>query len=63
MTSKDFLEKFKRLHEEKYNVILTDEEATELATHFMNLMKILIKPKSKLKINGYQESLTQETSL
>lgn len=61
MISQEFLEKFKRLHEEKYNVILTDEEATELATHFINLMKILIKPKPKS--NEYQENLAQEVSL
>lgn len=61
MATKEFLEKFKRLHEEKYNVILNDEEATELATHFINLMKILIKPKPK--INKHQENPGQEISL
>ncbi len=45
------LEKFKTLYEKKYNIALTDEEATEMATAFLNLMKILIYPKPKLKNN------------
>jgi hypothetical protein len=45
MISTELLDKFKSLYEEKYNIILSDVEATELATHFLNLMKILIKPK------------------
>ncbi len=47
MVSQEFLEKFKRLYKEKYNIILEEEEATELATQFMNLMKILILPDKK----------------
>ncbi|MDD2224756.1 MAG: hypothetical protein PHP97_01160 [Candidatus Shapirobacteria bacterium] len=47
MISKEYLDKFKKLYKDKYNITLSDEETTELATHFINLMEILIKPKSK----------------
>ena len=45
MIRKEFLDKFKKLYQDKYNITLDDEQATELATHFLNLMEILIKPK------------------
>lgn len=51
MVSTEFLDKFKKLYKDKYNIILSDEEATRLGTHFLNLMKILIKPKPKTNIN------------
>lgn len=51
MVTKEYLDKFKRLYEDKYNVTLSDENATELATHFLNLMKILIRPKPKSQKN------------
>jgi len=41
------LEKYKKLHWDKYRIKLSDEEATESATHFLNLMKILIYPDPK----------------
>lgn len=41
------LEKYKKLHWDKYRVRLSDEEAIESATHFLNLMKILIYPNRK----------------
>lgn len=44
MVNQAILEKFKRLYQEKYNITLDDEEATDLATKFINLMKILIIP-------------------
>jgi hypothetical protein len=47
MISKEYLDKFKRLYKDKYDITLTDEEATELATHFLNLMEVLIRPKQK----------------
>ena len=37
------LEKYKKLHWEKYKIKMTDEEATESATHFLNLMTVLLK--------------------
>jgi len=43
MISKEYLEKFKKLYRTKYGIVLSEEEATELATHFLNLMRILIK--------------------
>ncbi len=47
MIRKEYLDKFKKLYIDKYNITLSDEEATELATHFLNLMEILIRPKMK----------------
>lgn len=47
MISKAYLDKFKKLYKDKYEINLTDEEATELATHFLNLMEILIRPKPR----------------
>ena len=46
MVNSEYLAKFKKLYKDKYNIDLTDEETTELGTHFLNLMKILIKPKT-----------------
>lgn len=62
MISKEYLDKFKKLYKDKYNIALTDEETTELATHFLNLMEILIRPKPKNQIiekNVNQVSLTE----
>jgi len=47
MIRKEYLDKFKKLYLDKYNITLSDEESTELATHFLNLMEILIRPKMK----------------
>lgn len=44
MISNDLLEKFKRLYLEKYKIFLSDEEALQMATDFLNLMKILMRP-------------------
>ncbi len=62
MISKAYLEKFKKLYKDKYNITLSDEETTELATHFLNLMEILIRPKPKAKpVNTHTEQVyTQE---
>ena len=49
MISKVYLDKFRKLYKDKYNITLSDEETTELATHFLNLMEILIRPKPKTK--------------
>jgi len=51
MVNQVLLEKFKKLYQEKYSIVLTDEEATELATQFLNLMKILIIPEQKTNEN------------
>lgn len=47
MINKEYLDKFKKLYKDKYEITLSDEEATELATHFLNLMEVLIRPKQK----------------
>ena len=49
MISKEYLDKFKKLYKDKYT--LTDEEATELANHFLNMMEVLIRPKLKRSQN------------
>lgn len=51
MISKEYLDKFKRLYKDKYDITLSDEEATELATHFLNMMEVLIRPKQKSQQN------------
>ena len=50
MINEEFLAKFKSLYLDKYNMTLSDEEATKLATDFLNLMTVLIKPKPKIEI-------------
>lgn len=49
MISKTRLDEFKKLYLTKYNIVLSDEKATELATQFLTLMKILIYPDPKLQ--------------
>ncbi len=46
MLTRELLEKFKSIYQEKFNIALTDEEATLMATDFLNLMKILVSPDS-----------------
>ncbi len=47
MISEDLLAKFKKLYQEQFNIALTDEEATAMATDLVNLMKVLLKPQPK----------------
>ena len=47
MISQELLDKFKKLYEEHFNIVLTDQEATEAATDLVNLMKVLLKPEPK----------------
>lgn len=63
MVSKEKLAKFKQLYLKKYNVSLTDEEATEMATALVNLMSILLKPDSEEVQNTseQEERRTDET--
>ncbi len=44
MVSRELLEKFKMIYKEEFNVTITDEEATEMSTELVNLMKVLVKP-------------------
>lgn len=52
MIRKELLEKFKKLYQDKYNISLNDEEATELAQQFLCLMEILIQPKPTPIVTG-----------
>jgi len=47
MVNNEQLEKFKSLYKRKYNITLTDEEATKMTTDLLNLMRVLIKPLPK----------------
>ena len=42
MYSQHFYDEWKRLHKEKYGIILSDEQAYDDGTKFLNLMKLLI---------------------
>lgn len=50
MISNELLGKFKKLYKEKYDIALTDEETTKMATDLVNLMRILLKPDYKPKV-------------
>ncbi len=60
MVNSEYLAKFKKLYKDKYNIDLNDEEASELGSHFLNLMKILIKPKTKPELPTLNEEEKQE---
>jgi hypothetical protein len=60
MIKKEYLDKFKKLYKDKYDITLSDEETTELATHFLNLMEILIRPKAKQKTINQMESQSRK---
>ena len=47
MVNNEQLEKFKSLYKRKYNITLSDEEATKMTTDLLNLMRVLIKPLPK----------------
>lgn len=44
MISKKHLDEFKRLYLVNYGITLDDETATDLATQFLELMRVLIYP-------------------
>jgi hypothetical protein len=48
MVTKELLEKFKTLYQEQFNISLTDEDATKMATDLVNLMRVLLKPEPPL---------------
>ena len=49
-------DKFKKLYYEKFGISLTDEEATEMASDLINLMKVLLKPtKPRTSVKQIQE--------
>ncbi|MEK7571634.1 MAG: hypothetical protein AAB553_05155 [Patescibacteria group bacterium] len=47
MVTKEQLEEFQEIYFQKYNIRLSNEEATEQANALLNLMKILLKPDTK----------------
>jgi hypothetical protein len=47
MIDNELREKFKKLYFEKFNIALSDEEATLMATDLINLVKVLLKPVPK----------------
>lgn len=47
MISQELLDKFKKLYLEQFNITLTEEEATGMATDLVNLMKVILKPEPK----------------
>ena len=55
MVSPEMLEKFKKLYLMKYNVILNNEEATEMANGLVNLVAILVKPNSPTHTDIHKE--------
>lgn len=44
MVSEENLNKFIQLYSKKYGISLSDKDATEQATAFLHLMKILLEP-------------------
>ncbi len=44
MVSRELLDKFKMIYKQEFNVTIADEEATEMSTELVNLMKVLLKP-------------------
>lgn len=46
---KELREKFKKLYRDKFNIDLTDEEATEMSADLINLMSILLKPEKQVQ--------------
>ncbi len=51
MLSQKMIDKYKELHLKKYNIVLSDEQATEQAIMFFNLMAILIcTPETRKKL-------------
>lgn len=63
MIRKEYLDKFKRLYKDKYDITLSEEEATELATHFLNMMEVLIRPKRKRSQNEQRVNAVEERSV
>lgn len=53
MVSKELLDKFKSLYQRKFDITLTDEEATKMATDLVNLMRILVSPSSQKNHDVY----------
>ncbi len=64
MISKELLQKFKTLYQEQFNISLTDEEATKMATDLVNLMRVLLKPDPKPTTDeAHQEGGSQDETI
>ncbi|HLL60245.1 MAG TPA: hypothetical protein VK338_00875 [Candidatus Nitrosocosmicus sp.] len=62
MIRPELREKFNKLYKEKFNIDLTEEEATEMFGDFINLMKVVLKPDLEAKEPEiYQERREHET--
>ncbi len=47
MVSNEIRERFKKLYKEKFDIILKDEEATQMAADLITLVKVLVRPDVK----------------
>ena len=56
---KELRDKFKKLYFKKFNIQLTDEEATRISTDLVNLMKVLLKPDKQSKPVSYAEERSE----
>ena len=59
MPSKEISEKFKNLYRKHFNVLLTDEEATKMATDLVTLMRVLTRPLPKQDKETFLEGETK----
>lgn len=59
MISKELLDKFKKLYLEQFNITLTEEEATGMATDLVNLMKVILKPEPKPNSETTKSSIVE----
>lgn len=63
MINQEIREKFKKLYYEKFDITLSNEEATKMATDLINLVKVLLKPEPiSDTIISTEERLEYETS-
>ncbi len=60
MLTKDSLENFKRIYQEQFDITLTDEEATLMATDFLNMMKILVSPDTEEQTISNDEEIKEQ---
>ncbi len=64
MLNPELREKFKKLYFEKFNISLSDEQATEMFTNFINLMKVILKPNTNQKaIESFQEDRSENETI
>lgn len=64
MVNRELLDEFKMIYKEQFNVAITDEEATEMSTELVNLMKVLLKPDPEPEsenTNEFEEGGKDET--